>query len=429
MRLIYHRFLKRFSIVRGLAIVVWKHFFPICFIGYGFFSAHVKRLPLRSLSSLEGRVFELCAQQKVDTTIPTVFPRSLAARCSSPHDAYIYPRIYLIELEECLVRGSSNLLVCQESIVHHDLMHFSHDYTCEEVEGRIVIRPQKKFGYFFNYSLSGRKSDEIPEAAVFTDALGTNYAHFISEVLPRIHLFVKCVSSNVPLIIDAGLHANLLSAIRIVVGAERQLLVLEKGQEVLVNKLHVISACGYVPFERRPGTANLEGHSQGLFSPEVLHSMRQSISSVLNIPEFISDRRKIFIRRNSGYRNVINSQEIEDILVGRGFEVVEPERLSFAEQVSLFSSAGVVVGATGAAFANLVFCNPETRLVIMIAELENTSYYYWQNMACASGNSVTYVLGKIQATAFRSIHSDFYILPQDVLCAIGESVEHSAEYE
>ena len=113
-----------------------------------------------------------------------------------------------------------------------------------------------------------------------------------------------------------------------------------------------------------------------------------------------------------------NAQEIEDRLVACGFDVVEPEKLTFAGQVALFSSAAVVVGATGAAFANLVFCRPDCRVVILIAELEGTSYYYWQNIASACGGRVCYVLGQIEERRFRSIHSDFRVDPDDVLAAV-----------
>ncbi|QNH78079.1 glycosyltransferase family 61 protein [Pseudomonas protegens] len=415
---IYYKFLKRSSVVRGLIIAGWGVVFPVWMVLLSRFSSKVLKLRILSLSSSAQKVIEVVAQERVNVPVASVFPRRLAFECVLPHESYIFPSIYLAELEDHLVRGGSNFLIGQGTLVCHDLFCTLRDYTSEEAHGRMVISPVKKTSYVFRNLGDDYGLEALAEAAVFTDAVSQNYAHFLTEVLPRIYIFIKNAPSHLPLIVDANLHANLLSAIHLLVGGGREIIPLTKGHEVQVGKLHVVSVCGYVPYERRPRTSGLKGHSQGQFSPTALISMRSSIRSALNLPEKPSADRKIFIRRNSGYRNIVNAQEIEVTLVALGFEVVEPEKLSFSEQVELFSSASIVVGATGAAFANLVFCNPGTRLVIMIAHLSNTSYYYWQNMASACGNQVCYVLGEIEKTSYRSIHSDFYIEIEDVLLAI-----------
>jgi 2C-methyl-D-erythritol 2,4-cyclodiphosphate synthase len=311
------------------------------------------------------------------------------------------------------VRGGSNFIIHRERVLHHELFRATHDYTSEEMHGRLVLKPKRRKAYAFRVDPD---IERIDEAAIFTDALSANYAHFMTEVLPRIAMFVKHAPPGLPLLIDAGLHANIMAAIRCVVGEERTLILLNKGKRIRVGLAHVISNCGYVPFERRPGTQQLSGHSQGQFSPAALHAVRDAVWGTLGTADCAG--RYLYIRRNSGYRNVVNAQELEDALVRLGFEVVEPEKLSFAQQVETFSAAKVVVGATGAAFANLIFCKPDTRIVIMIAELENTSYYYWQNMACAAGSTVTYVFGEIKYALGQSIHSDFHVALTDVVDAL-----------
>lgn len=58
-----------------------------------------------------------------------------------------------------------------------------------------------------------------------------------------------------------------------------------------------------------------------------------------------------------------------------GFQVVSPESLSFSEQVELFYDADVIVGISGAAFANLVFCRPGTRIVCARSEESGSATY------------------------------------------------------
>lgn len=77
---------------------------------------------------------------------------------------------------------------------------------------------------------------------------------------------------------------------------------------------------------------------------------------------------KIFVSRRGfsqkvGYRNLTNEGELIEKLEDRGFKIVEPETLSFAAQVRLFSEARVVIGVGGAAMFNTIFCKPGTSVV------------------------------------------------------------------
>jgi capsular polysaccharide biosynthesis protein len=59
---------------------------------------------------------------------------------------------------------------------------------------------------------------------------------------------------------------------------------------------------------------------------------------------------------------MVNEAELESALRDRGFVIAEPEHLSVAEQIGLFRSAEIVVGATGAALANTLFLPPDAKL-------------------------------------------------------------------
>ncbi|MDF0729868.1 glycosyltransferase family 61 protein [Pseudomonas entomophila] len=420
----YRRYMKPHAFTRQLAIWAWTRAFPLFVTVFQRMSSHIQAFRLRALRPYAQTLDFLTQDEWVTTPSPKIFPALLASRCPSPHDTYRFPEVYIAQLSDCVVRGGSNLIIHHERVLHHELFRVSHDYTSEEMHGHLVLKPKRRKAYAFRVDPD---IERIDEAAIFTDALSSNYAHFMTEVLPRLAMFVKYAAPDMPLLIDAGLHSNIMAAIRCVVGEERTLILLEKGKRVRVGLVHVISNCGYVPFERRPGSQQLSGHSQGQFSPAALNAVREAVWQGLGA----TDRAGLYlyIRRNSGYRNVVNAQEVEDALVRLGFEVIEPEKLSFAQQVHTFSAAKVVVGATGAAFANLIFCKPDTRIVIMIAGFENTSYYYWQNMACAVGNRVSYVFGDIQYAFGQSIHSDFHVELNHVVDAIAGCLPGSGSAE
>lgn len=78
--------------------------------------------------------------------------------------------------------------------------------------------------------------------------------------------------------------------------------------------------------------------------------------------------RKVFLSRLSrtragGYRGLTNEEDLLKGVIDLGFEIVEPELLSFEEQIGLFSSVDVVAGLGGAGMFNSVFCRPGTKIL------------------------------------------------------------------
>ncbi|WP_284945257.1 glycosyltransferase family 61 protein [Acidisoma cladoniae] len=86
---------------------------------------------------------------------------------------------------------------------------------------------------------------------------------------------------------------------------------------------------------------------------------------------------KLFIRRQSRKRPLINEAEVERVLTARGFIAVDPGQMSLAEQIVLFKGARIVVGALGAAMTNIVFCAPGATVVALTAaSFPDTFFWY-----------------------------------------------------
>jgi len=90
----------------------------------------------------------------------------------------------------------------------------------------------------------------------------------------------------------------------------------------------------------------------------------------------IAPRPKLFVSRlsrsrdNPKYRVLRNEAELAAMLAERGFALVEPEKLPFTAQVSLFAGARDVVCVGGSALFNTVFCAPGTRVVTIESSAE-----------------------------------------------------------
>jgi len=83
-------------------------------------------------------------------------------------------------------------------------------------------------------------------------------------------------------------------------------------------------------------------------------------------------RKNIYIKRPANVRRAIkNADEVESLLISRGFECVVMEGLSIVQQAILLAQADVVIAQHGGALTNMVFSQPGTKIV----ELFGTHVY------------------------------------------------------
>jgi capsular polysaccharide biosynthesis protein len=402
----YRHNLKHYSFLRLLADKAWRNGYPIYAKCVNTYFSNSEAKQWRDITRLKQFVMDsgspsytLAGATVVDTPAPRVFPASDQDYLISPHDSYVFPEIFVTTINDAAIHGGTNLIQADGRVICHDLYDFQRDFTSEELHGRMLIDPKRNR---IRWLLNDESPALIPEAATFIDACAPNYAHWMTEVLPRIALF--CADErfrDVPVVVNDGLHKNIMESLFSVTGTEREIITLPIGRALIVNKLFMTSVAGYVPFERRNN--KLSGHSHGLFSPRGFELVRNKIT--------FSDEtqvwpKKIFLRRNSGARKVTNAPELEGFITSYGFVIIEPEKLTYFEQAQLFSRAKIIIGSSGAALANILFVPSEAKIFIMIGKYSDSSYWYWQNIACASGKEVNYIFGKDSA---EGIHADYTV--------------------
>ena len=79
--------------------------------------------------------------------------------------------------------------------------------------------------------------------------------------------------------------------------------------------------------------------------------------------------KKIFLDRSSSEFNhcqIYNQKQINKWIKKNNLNTCKPEKLSLEKQIYLFNKASIVVGAHGAAFTNIIFCRPGTKIIEII---------------------------------------------------------------
>jgi hypothetical protein len=108
--------------------------------------------------------------------------------------------------------------------------------------------------------------------------------------------------------------------------------------------------------------------------------------------------RRIFVSRitrtraHGQYRGLINEAALIAGLQTLGFDIVEPEYLSLAEQAATFHAADIVVGLGGAGMFNTVFCKPGT----LVITIESTTSFVdaHTNIFASLGHDYAIILGE-----------------------------------
>lgn len=119
----------------------------------------------------------------------------------------------------------------------------------------------------------------------------------------------------------------------------------------------------------------------------------------LLLPRTAARGRRIFLsRRDAGFRRLLNEDELHPLLKRHGFEIVSTGTMDVASQARLFAEAEWIAGASGAAFANLVFAPPGAR-VLEIAPPQWLAVYHWMISArCGLNHTVLLADGDHRTT-------------------------------
>lgn len=197
------------------------------------------------------------------------------------------------------------------------------------------------------------------------------YAHWVLDALPRLSLLAYLPDTNLKIIVSKPLKSWQKESLS-VLSIDLNNVITLNDRYLELDVLHLPSYIG------QPGTSH----------PFACSWLRKSFVAGT---QGHGPRRRLYITRRLARRHVTNESELEPILKRYGFEVVEAEKLSFAEQVRLFGQAEAIVGAHGAGLTNIVFAPATCMVFELFAETCVRAMYY--QLAGVIGQSYWYLKG------------------------------------
>ncbi|RPH97184.1 MAG: glycosyltransferase family 61 protein [Lysobacterales bacterium] len=170
---------------------------------------------------------------------------------------------------------------------------------------------------------------------------GLNYFHWLIDGLPRLAALHKIAASRpmtllVPETMPSAWEDALACCLPEGMATQRASGWVQPERFILVSPRHISPAPWLTAEERK--------------------YLRQRVFDSLQLDPDAQPTRRLYISRSgAAIRRVANEAAVQQTLASFGFETVQPERLSFAQQARLFHEARCIVGAHGAGFANLLF--------------------------------------------------------------------------
>lgn len=261
------------------------------------------------------------------------------------------PSIYVASLHDATVLSATGVVLAGEKILC-DMIKMDQERRIKWPWGPVRRVEGDKVLLVVNKNVI-----EIERAINLCGFASNNYYHFTMEILSRLGYVNKLPDvENMPILIDEG--------IKIYPQLEELLHVVNQNREVIyVSGETCIKVHSLIqPSMNTWGALNVE--SWDLFKMSDNLTAQSGVANIRScVNEYLSEQttRKIFIsRKNHSTTRLKNEAAIIPLFESAGFEIVYPESLSYVEQVRLFSTVKCVVGVTGAALTNILYCQPGT---------------------------------------------------------------------
>lgn len=257
-----------------------------------------------------------------------------------------------------------------------------------------------------------RHTLRLEKAALITSRVFDNYFHWLLEGLPRLFLLDALEQhQDAPILIRQDMPPQHFEALKMVLGDRREVILLDAHSRVSVEHLIVPALTGYNPPEYYYYVRNgrTPPFSLGIH-PYAINKVRNTMLKLVDPPPSEKRTRLFMPRPETGIRGCCNELVLQDLFKQLGFELFEPQKYSLREQISLVSSAEILVGNVGAAFTNMVFAPSDCQVIGLQNETANPEML--DKIARVLGQRFTVIRGRSIPNTGNQIHSHFHMDPE-----------------
>lgn len=293
---------------------------------------------------------ELCGELLVDSLVSRSYLP--IEKIDSVQDFLVIktPKIKFFKLSDVLIHPDSSCIVYKNKI-------YKNGYDNERFNEGFIKWHNNYYG-----KLIFNRLEEIEEGFFLGGNGSWNWYHYMIEILPKFLLF-----NNLPktlLVSEVVLQfPTMQSVLDIFLQNKSKIVYLKRNTTYHVKSLLYINDFNHLQFNR------FDDKILGIgtfFNTEILNNFSNYIlnyiSNNTNFPE------RVFLYRKNTHRMASNQDDLKIFLESQGFISICMEEINFYDQVNVFRNAKFIIGISGAAWTNLIFCRNNPKAICFIPE-------------------------------------------------------------
>jgi capsular polysaccharide biosynthesis protein len=359
------------------------------------------------------RVLACQSNRRTSFTSPRLYDQKLEVIRQPALETKV-PDLHFLELQDVSVVGATMAVVRDGRLLHPELLYTKPNHDDKAADICQFADAGRRAVDFNAYTRFGGRP-RVKLGIHLLKEHSANYYHWFFECLPRLLYFLQHreltgVCDRFTILIEDNILAAGLDALRRLINFPCDIETVRRGELVSCEKLFYVSPFWYSLDNSK---YRVDPYNDYAVDAQAVRSVREAFRSLLSTS--LPTRRIFLPRAATQVRRISNAPEVEALMQQNGFEIIHPHRCSFAEQVEIFSRARVVVGASGAAFSNMVFMQPGTKAVIFSPkQLEVFNYYIFQQQADVAGVELAHLLAVPEKQAGFYVHDDFHVNCDDL---------------
>lgn len=313
-----------------------------------------------------------------------------AALATAPHPSFerrLTRRIaarFLACLPETCVSGPNGVVVLPDG-----------SFAVEAIYGRNHLEIDPAYLRPLPSRIAWKEGDYFSLLGKFSNS--GNYYHWLHDALLRLHATEPHLPRRVKFLVPPTLRDFQRETLHMLGLVDEELVPFPDGE---------VWRCERLWFASLPPS--------GAEVPDAVTWLRERLHAA-TATSFVEPRRRLYISRSRAtHARVVNQSTLTPILERHGFELVETEGMTVAEQIRLFSQAESIVAPHGAGQTNMLFASTRCKNLELLEPRwasDGHAYVFW-TLAETLGQSFSYAVAESVRNPNRTSRSDLYVSPK-----------------
>ena len=187
---------------------------------------------------------------------------------------------------------------------------------------------------------------------------GNNYFHFIFDIVPKIYLLRSKINlKDIDYFYISDPKKWQIEILKILGINKNKLLSSKKYNHIFADEIYAVDHPWY--------NKGFVYYNVKKIPKWIIHKNRETFF----YKSKHNSKKKIFLDRSlSSYNHcqIGNIEVVNKLIAKKKVKSYRTEKLSLKSKINLLRNSAVVIGAHGAAFANIIFCRPKTKIIEII---------------------------------------------------------------